>query len=184
MTLYSDDRAVIAHAEDVAAKAAKKKSRKVWLAAGLGTLLAGGGVAFAAMTVSSNEANAKVDAGTAQDLQLGDATASGPLYPGLSVDVSFPVKNVNPFPVTVTSIVAGSSQPTVTCATPGDVQYLSSSLMTSGASLTLAAPVTVQPNETKTITITKAVKLAPAATGGCSIVGKFKVSGSGAGSGN
>lgn len=185
MTLYSDDRAVIAHAEEVAGKAAKKKSRKLYALSAVGVLLAGGGVAFAAMTISSNEADAKVAAGKAQNVQLSNARVSGPLYPGMSVDVAFDVTNPNPFPVTLTSLVAGSGSPKIACDEAGDEKYISTSLTVAGSTLTLPSPVTVGPNGgTATVTIAKAVKLGKAAAGGCSIEGTFKVSGSGAGTEN
>jgi hypothetical protein len=187
MTVHQSEN-VLRHQADTiigdAERTAKRKSRKIWALAAAGTLVAGGGAAFAAMAIQSNEATATVEAGQAQQLQLSDATASGKLFPGMSVDLEFTVKNPNPFPVTLTSIVAGSGQPTVSCASPADISKLSTSLGVSGSTLNLASPVVVDPDETKSVTIPKAVKLAPAATGGCSLQGKFKITGTGAGSGN
>lgn len=169
--------------------AARKKARRILglpvpMFAAAAVAVVGGGAAFAAMMVSSNEANAKVEAGVAAELKLSDAKASGPLYPGMGVDVSFDVENPNPFPVTLTSIVAGSGAPSISCTAPADIAKLSSSLLISGSTVTLAAPVEIAANGTKTVEIKDAVKLSKTATGGCSLAGKFKVTGSGAGSGN
>lgn len=173
------------YSKTFAADERKSGKRKGFI---IGATLAGilgfGGVAIAAMVVESNEANATVEAGTAQKLDISDAKASDKLYPGMGVDLTFTAKNPNPFPVTLTSIVAGSGQPSISCAVAGDVKHLSSALEVSGSTVKLATAVVVAPGETETVKLVKAVKLAPAAEGGCTLKGSFRITGSGAGSGN
>jgi hypothetical protein len=183
MTLYSDDRAVIAHAEEIAGKATKRKSRKVWLLAGAGTLLAGGGVAFAAMLISSNTASATVAAGTASPVEITQPAFSGKLYPGTSVDLTAVVHNPNPFPVTLSSIKMEGT-PTITCASEQEKSMLSGPM---GSASTVALgddKVDLQPGEYGHLTLHKAIKLDKAATAGCGLTVSFSLSGTGAGTGN
>lgn len=183
MTLYADDRAVIANAEQIAAKAAKRKSRKIWALAAVGTLIAGGGAAFAAIQLQSNETEANLAKGTAANLVLENAEFTKPLFPGTSTGLKFRVNNSNEFPATVKQIVINGTSST-TC-NPSQLSGPASTVGTvNGLVLTLASPVTVPAGEGVNVEYPKVVTLSPAATDSCAIMAKFKVTGEGAGSGN
>jgi hypothetical protein len=166
----------------------KRKARRILglpipFAAALAVIVLGGGVALAAMLISSNTVTAAQAAGEAKPIVLSEPKFSGPLFPGGSIDLTAKAKNENDFPVTITKVNLGGN-PTVNC--PGNEESMVTGPLGTATTITLAADdqVTVAPGETKTVTVTKAVKLAAAATGSCSLSIPFNVTGSGAGSGN
>jgi acyl dehydratase len=183
MTLYQDEQAFITAKTDAAEKVAKRKSRKVWALAAVGTLFAGGGVAFAAIMLQSNETEAALAKGTAAPLVLDNAEFTKPLFPGTSTGLKFRVANSNPFPATIDKIVLNGTS-TTTCNIAQLTGPAAAVGTVNGLTLTLTNPVSVPANDNVTFEYPKVVTLAPAATDSCAIVAKFKVTGSGAGSGN
>jgi hypothetical protein len=101
-----------------------KKLAAVGVAAGV---VAAGGIAYAMWSATSTGAG-NATALSAQTITVTAATGAADLYPGFTAgDVYFTVTNPNPYPVTFTSMAAGtitSSSPTlcpasnVTVATP------------------------------------------------------------------
>jgi hypothetical protein len=145
-------------------------------------VLVGGGAAFAFVALTSNEATATLEKGAVAQLALFDADFTGPLYPGMSTGLEFKVKNENPFPATIKTIVLSG-----TSTTDCDVAKLSGAVdvgTVNNLTVTLATPVVVDPNSTKTITYNNALKLAASAPDSCGAVAKFKVTAEGAGPGN
>lgn len=181
----SDETAVIM----TKAEAGKLRKRKLFgvipmpVAATIGAIVAFGGAAIAALSIQTNEATAKVEAGSAVVLKLSNATPvdGKKLIPGGSVALQFDVENPNDFPVTLSDVVS-TSNPTITCANSAEVALLSSSLL-AGNKLVLPAPIELSAGQSKTVTVANAVSLKKAATAGCSIEGKFKLTGTGAGTG-
>lgn len=186
MTLHQSENVLRHQAETIigdAERTAKRRSRKIWALAAVGALVAGGGVAFAAALLSSNEAQATLDKGSVAQLVLDNAQFTGPLWPGMSTGLKFRVQNNNPFPATVTKIELNGTS-TTTCNLAQLTGPAADVGTVSNLTLTLAAPVIVPANGEKVVEYPKVVSLAPAATDSCSIVAKFKVTGTGAGSGN
>jgi hypothetical protein len=183
MSLHMDENAVRDRAAEIAGKSAKRKSRKIWALAAVGTLVAGGGAAYAAILLQSNETQATLAKGNAVPLVLDSAQFTGPLFPGMSTGLKFRVQNDNPFPAQVKKIeVNGTS--TTTC-NPAQLSGPAAGVGTvSGLTLTLTDAVEIPANSDKWVEYSKVINLAPAAPDSCAIVAKFKVTGDGAGSGS
>jgi hypothetical protein len=179
MSLYQDETAVRTHAAEIAGKAAKRKSRKIWALAAVGTLVAGSGAAFAAVLLQSNEASANLEKGQAAELVLDNAQFTGPLWPGLSTGLKFRVQNNNPFAATIKTIqISGTS--TTTCDAAKLTGPAADVGAVNGMTLTLTTPVEVAGNADKWIEYPKVVTLDKSAQDSCAIAAKFKVSGDGA----
>ncbi len=172
------------HFSKTYAAEAKRKARRrtVIVTSAIAAVLVAG-TAFAAMLIQSNTVTAAQAAGEASPIVLSDPAFSGPLFPGTAIDLTAKAKNNNTFPVTITKVSLGGN-PTIDC--PGNEESLVTGPLGTATTVTLAADdqVTVAPGETKTVKVTKAVKLAASATGSCSLSIPFNVTGSGAGPGN
>lgn len=186
MSLHQSEN-VLRHQADTiigeAERTAKRKSRKIWALAAAGTLVAGGGAAFAAIALTSNEVDANLAKGQAANLVLSDAEFTKPLFPGTSTGLKFRIANSNEFPATVKAIVINGSSST-TCNLAQLSGPAASVGAVNGLTLTLATPVTVPAGEEVAVEYPKVVTLSPQATDSCAITAKFKVTGDGAGSGN
>ncbi len=156
-----------------------RKKTTVAASAIAATLIAGG-VAFAAIALTSNETEAALAKGQASNLVLDNAEFTKPLFPGTSTGLRFRVTNPNPFAASVTKVVVNGTS-TTTCnlaqltgpaADVGSVNNLT---------LTLTQPVSVPAGQSVNVEYPKVVTLAQAATDSCSIVAKFKVTGAGSG---
>ncbi len=165
-------------------KAAKKNRRTVFgipmvIAMPLALILSVGAAWAAIAFTMTGSATAEADNGTTPTISGEHFT--GKLYPGAQVNLKFTVTNPNPFPVKVTKVAAtGASNFTGGCAGGANL---------SGAATQLNQDVPVSKvvpaNGTAVVELENAVKLADAATAGCSFKVDFKVTGSGsAGSGN
>lgn len=179
--LNNDETAVIMTKGELAA--VKKKSKRflgmpLGVAAVVGTLVATGGVALAAILFSmTGTATAQADNGTTPTIT--DEHFSGKFYPGAERDLIFKVNNTNEFPVTITKIAAtGVSDFTAGCANGTMLSGFATALNQDKA---LATAVTVGAGDSATVTIPNAVKLSKDATAGCGFKIQLKVTGSGAG---
>lgn len=167
-------------------KAARSNRRKVFgipmVVAVPVALVLSAGAAVAAMLISSNTVTAAQAAGTAAPIVLSEPKFSGPLFPGMAIDLTAKAKNENDFPVTITKVNLGGN-PTINCG--GDESKVTGPLGTA-TTVTLAADdvVTVAPGATEVVKVKKAVRLDSSATHSCSLSIPFNVTGSGAGSGN
>lgn len=181
MTLYSDDRAVIANAEQIAGKAARRKSRKIWVLSGLGVALAGG-AAFAAVQLLGY-GSIDQSAATLKDLTSQNVKLTGSLVPGQSVGGSADVTNDNDFPVTVTAIVLQDSslQTTGSGCDPASVSPGGTAVTYpgpqggSGHQITLASPVLIPANTAKAITVSNVVSQSANADHLCGVKANFAI---------
>lgn len=109
MSLHLDENAVRDHAAQIAGKSAKRKSRKIWALAGVGTLFAGS-AAFAAVALYGSgtfeSTTAELKPLTVRE-NTGKFTKS--LVPGATVGATGVIQNPNDFPVQVTAIVIKDS---------------------------------------------------------------------------
>lgn len=179
MTLYQDENAVITNARQTAGKAARRKSRKIWVLAGLGTALAGG-AAFAAVQLFGY---GSIDQGAAtlKDLTIADAKLTNTLVPGATVGGTGQVTNDNDFAVQVTGLIikdAGLQGTGAACTastlTPGGTPTTYPTGGT-GHLITLASPVTIPANSVRTVTVPGVVSQASNATGLCGVKADFAV---------
>lgn len=142
----------------------------------IGTTLAVAGTATAAYAAwnATGKGNAYAQAGSAQELQITQATTSATLYPGATGDAYIQVKNPNSYPVEISTIawlpsdgvqatpVAGS-----TCNNTGvyfgdfSKSTIGSNGVLSGLKLGLGA------GETKTFTLSQAVRMINNSEDGC-----------------
>lgn len=172
------------YAKSFAADTKRKARRRAGIiAAAIAALLATGGVALAAIALQSNEAEASLDKGAAVPLVLDNAQFTGPLWPGMSTGLKFRVANPNAFPATITKVELNGTS-TTTCTVAQLTGPAADIGAVNGLTLTLATPVSVPAGGDKWVEYPKVVSLAAAAGDSCSIVAKFKVTGTGAGSGN
>ena len=181
MTLHMDENAIKAHATEVAGKAAKRKSRKVWALAAVGTVFAGG-AAFAAVqlfgfgSIEQGEANLK-------DLKVAKAALTGSLVPGATVDGSVEVKNENDFDVKVTGVIlqdsslhgTGANCDKATLSIAGSPTTYPGQGGGSGHLISLASPVTIAKGATVAITAPNVVSQNASAKGLCGVKAKFAV---------
>jgi hypothetical protein len=107
MALYQDENALRTHAAEIAGTAAKKKSRKIWALASVGTVLAGG-AAFAAVQLFGF-GSIDAQAATLKNLDVANAKLSGSLVPGKSVGAQADVGNQNDFDVKITGVIVQDS---------------------------------------------------------------------------
>lgn len=180
MSLHIDENAVRANAADIAGRAAKRKSRKIWAFAAAGTLFATG-AAYAAVQLFSYGTINQAEA-TLQQLNLTDAKLTGSLVPGQTVGGSVKVSNPNDFPVKVTAVILKDSSLAATGANcdpatvaPGGAV---AAYPTGGAGhkIALASPVTINGGGGPvTITVPGAVSQAGTATGLCAVSADFAV---------
>lgn len=139
-------------------------------------LLVGGGVAVAAVVLTSNVGEAKAEAYQEQPLVISDAHFSKKFYPGAVADLVFTVENDNPFPATLTAIKL-KQEPLVSAICR---QHFSGPASTTKEG-TVAVSATVPAGKSLVVTVPKALKLSDKAPGGCSITVEFTVAGTGAG---
>jgi hypothetical protein len=181
MTLYSDDQAVIAHAENIAGKATRRKSRKIWILSGLGVALAGG-AAFAAVQLFGY-GSIDQSAATLKNLDTANAKLASSLVPGKTVNGLVDVGNQNDFDVVATAVIIQDSSLAVT-GTGCDINSLTlgGSATTypgtgggSGHQITLAAPVTIPAGTAKTLTVPNVVGQNASATALCGVKGSFAI---------
>ena len=137
-------------------------------------LLVGGGVAVAAVVLTSNVGEAKAEAYQEQPLVISDAHFSKKFYPGAVADLIFTVENDNPFPATLTAIKLKQA-PLVkaNCKFSGPAS--------TDKDGTIAVTATVPPTGSTKVTIQKALKLSADSPSGCEIKFEFTVAGTGAG---
>lgn len=181
MSLHLDENAVRDHAAQIAGKSAKRKSRKIWALAGVGTLFAGS-AAFAAValygsgTFESTTAELKpltVRANT------GKFTKS--LVPGATVGATGVIENPNDFPVQVTAIVMQDSgyevtgngckpetlQPKGVLDTYGEAGH--------GYRILLASPKTIGAGGAETITLAEVLSQTAEADALCAVKANFGI---------
>ncbi|WP_093620599.1 hypothetical protein [Actinoplanes philippinensis] len=180
MSLHLDENAVRANAADIAGRAAKRKSRKIWAFAAVGTLMATG-AAYAAVQLFSYGTISQ-DAATMKELNLTEAKLTGSLVPGQTVGGSVKVANPNDFPVKVTAVILkdASLQATGQGCDPATVSPGGSVAAYpaggAGHKIVLAAPVTINANGGPvTVTVPGAVSQAGTATGLCAVSADFAV---------
>lgn len=182
MTLHIDENAVRAHAEQVAGKAARRKSRKIWLLAPLG-VLAAGGAAFAAVQLFGY-GSIDQSAATMQDLTVTNVHLTGSLVPGQSVGGAADVSNGNDFPVTVSAVIvqdsslhtngSGCVSSSVTAGGTAGITYPGPG-GGAGHQVTLAAPVLIPANSARTITASNVVSQSASADHLCGVQATFAV---------
>jgi hypothetical protein len=179
MSLHMDENAIRAHAADVAGKAAKRKSRKIWVLSGLGTALAGG-AAFAAVNLFGFGSIEQGEA-TLQELEVKNVKLTGSLVPGQSVGGSADVNNKNDFAVQVTGVILKDSSLKATgkdcdpkTVAPGGspATYPGGG---AGHQINLASPITIPAGEGRTITAANVVSQSPNADGLCGVKADFAV---------
>jgi hypothetical protein len=181
MTVYTDANAVRDNAIAAGTKAAKRKSRKIWALASVGTVLAGG-AAFAAVQLFGF-GSIDAQAATLKNLDTANAKLANTLVPGKTVDGKVDVGNGNDFDVIITGVILQDSSlhgqgtgcdensltPGGTATTyPGDGGG-------SGHLITLAAPVTLAAGKATTITAPGAVSQKDTATALCGVKANFAV---------
>lgn len=111
------------------------RKRKVGIAGIVAALLIGGGVA-AALWSATGVGTGSAKATSAQQATVNAVTGTADLYPGnANGDVFFTVTNPNPYPITFTSMTAG----TITSATPGCAASLVTVAGATGLSINVAA---------------------------------------------
>jgi hypothetical protein len=105
MSLHMDENAVRDRHAEIAGKSAKRKSRKVWVLAAVGTLFAGS-AAFAAVQILGS-GTFESTAAELKPLTVRADTAkfTKSLVPGATVGATGVIENPNDFPVQVTAIV-------------------------------------------------------------------------------
>ena len=125
----------------------------------VGVVLTGGGIA-AALWSANGSGPGQAKALSAQSLTVTAATGAADLYPGFTGgDVFFTITNPNPYPVTFTSMTAG----TVTSSNPGACPSANVSVANAtGLSLAAAASST-----SGTQSIANVVTMAAGAPDGC-----------------
>jgi hypothetical protein len=181
MTIHLDENAIRAHAEEIAGKASKRKSRKIWALAPLG-VLAAGGAAFAAVQLFGY---GSIDQGAAtmKDLTTSNVKLTGSLVPGQSVGGTADVTNDNDFPVSVTAIVLQDSSLQATgsgciasTVTPGGnpVTYPGSA-GGAGHQIALPAAVAIPAHSARTITASDVVSQAASADHLCGVKANFAI---------
>lgn len=169
------------YSETVGRDQAKKKANKFGrrgAVIGLAfAVFAASGAAWAAMTIFGT-GQAKADKYEAKPLAVSGESFSGKLFPGAELDLTFTVKNDNPFPVKITHLDLDGT-PAQAVSTTCNWAHLSTSLPVAQPSPIPAASQAVvgKDGATAQVTIPKAVKLALAATDGCTFDVKFKVTG-------
>lgn len=85
----------------------KKKKKKAVIALGVAAVVGGG--AAAALWTATGTGPGQSKALTAQTVVITAATATADLYPGFTAgDVFFSMNNTNPYPITFTSMTAGT----------------------------------------------------------------------------
>jgi len=185
MSLYQDETAFIAaktaEAEKIAAGAAKKKSRKIWAFAAVGTVFAGG-AAFAAVQLFGF---GTLDQGpaTMKNLAVASPKLTGSLVPGQSVGGSVDVGNENDFPVKVTGVIIQDSSLQVSGdgCDPASLSLNGSAATYPGQNggpghqINLTTPITLNPGEGKTITVQNVVSQNAGATKLCGVKANFAV---------
>jgi hypothetical protein len=182
MALHMDENAVRANAQKIAGQAARRKSRKIWALAGLGTLAAGG-AAFAAVQLfgfgSINQG-----AATMKNLNVVSPKLTGSLVPGQSVGGQVDVGNENDFPVKVTAIILQDSSLEATgqgcdpaTVSPGGTAVANYPGQGGGAGhqINLPQAITLAPGEGKTITVSNVVSQSANASGLCGVKANFAV---------
>lgn len=133
--------------------------RKKIATLGAAVTLIGGGAAFAAWSASGTGPG-QARALTAQSITVTSATATADLYPGFTNgDVSFSLANPNPYPVTLTSMTAGSITSSNAAACPASNVSVTSA---TGLTLAVGAGATVSGQ-----TIADVVSMASGAPDGC-----------------
>lgn len=182
MSLYQDERAIIANAEKIAGQAAKRKSRKVWTLAGVGTLFAGG-AAFAAVQLFGY-GTLDAEAATLKNLDVSGVQLSGSLVPGASVGGKGYVGNGNDFDVKVTAIIvqdnsvqlkgAGCDPKTLTFGGVAVASYPGQG-GGPGHRIALAAPVTIQAGKTVEVKANNVVSQDASANALCGVKVNFAV---------
>lgn len=182
MTLYTDETAIRDNVTQIAGKAAKRKSRKVWALAAVGTIFAGG-AAFAAVQLFGF-GSIDAQAATLKNLKVENAHLVGTLAPGQTVGGASDVTNENDFAVKVTGVILQDSSLAVTGAgcdgatvSPGGTPVASYPGSGGGAGhlITLAAPVTLAAGEAKTITAANVVSQAATASALCGVKANFAI---------
>lgn len=182
MALYTDETAVRTHAADIAGKSAKRKSRKVWALAGIGTLFAGG-AAFAAVQLFGF-GSIDAQAATLKNLTVQNVHLTGTLAPGQTVGGAADVTNTNDFAVQVTGVIlqdsslqtSGTGCDSATVSPGGTpVATYPGSGGGSGHLIALAAPVTIPAGDAKTITAANVVSQASTASALCGVKANFAI---------
>lgn len=181
MTLYQDEQAYIAGAEAKAGKAAKRKSRKVWALAAVGTVFAGG-AAFAAVQLFGF-GSIDASAATLKNLNVQNAHLTGTLAPGQTVGGAADVGNENDFPVKVTGVILQDSSLQTTgggcdpaTVSPGGTPVASYPGAGGGAGhLVAITPVTIPAGQAVTVTAANVVSQTSTAGGLCGVKANFAI---------
>ena len=144
-------------------KFARPSGKKFAALAVVVTVLAISGIAYAAWT-STAAGPGRSGATTAVQLTVNAASGTADLYPGTTQgDVYFTITNTNPYPVTFTTMAAGSA---ITNTVPADATACPPTNVTlagaTGLSLTVAANTT-----SPTVSIANVVSMASTAPDGC-----------------
>ena len=139
----------------------RRSKKKWWLLGGAGAIVLITGGVVAALWSASGSGNASDKALTAQTLTItAAATPTADLYPGASGALQFTVTNANPYPVSLTSMTAG----TITSGDPTNCP--STNITVSGG--TLVTPIAVPAAGTSAaISVPSKVLMAAAAPDGC-----------------
>lgn len=164
-------------------KRRKRNTRISIISAVAAVALTLGGVAFAQMLIDSKTATASATAGEAKQIELSGAKFSGPIYPGMAVDLTVVAANPNPFPVKLTAIVLAGN-PTITCSGGASDAAKISGPLGAATSYTLPTAVTIAANGDADVKVNDAVKMSSSAGAGCAISVPFKLTGVGAAAGN
>jgi hypothetical protein len=135
------------------------RRRKIVSMVVVGIVLTGGGIAAAQWSANGNGPG-QAKALSAQSLTVTAATGAADLYPGFTAgDLFFTITNPNPYPVTFTSMTAG----TITSSNPGGCPSSNVSVANaSGLGLAVAANST-----SGTQSIVDVVTMAAGAPDGC-----------------
>ena len=181
MSLYTDETAIRAHAAEIAGQSAKRRSRKIWALAAVGTVFAGG-AAFAAVQLFGY-GSIDAQAATMKNLTVSGAHLTGSLVPGKSVGGASDVGNGNDFDVKVTGVIVQDSSLAVTGAgcDAGSLTLNGTSATYPGPGggaghlITLTTPVTIAAGEGKTVTVANVVSQASTATALCGVKANFAV---------
>jgi hypothetical protein len=132
------------------------RRRSFVAAAVAGTLIAAGGAAWA-MWRLSGAGSSSTTASTALNLRLTAVPRpDAPLYPGARTDLAVTVENPNPFPITLTTVHAGSGPVTV------DAAHFAAGCVTTGVSPTRgvsAVSLSVGPRSSASFLLPDAIQM-------------------------
>ncbi|GIJ51274.1 hypothetical protein Val02_81600 [Virgisporangium aliadipatigenens] len=145
----------------------RKITKRVAVIGAVSSLALGGGVAWAAWTVSGSGTGSAA-AGSALELTATGNTGTTLLYPGATADLAFTVSNPNPFPVNVTSVTAGEA-PVITVDSGHSGCAATNVEFVTGAALagTVLVPAKTTSNGTASGSVTGALRMIPDAANAC-----------------